>query len=121
MIASISSSESCSCLLEFQSLDVEVVAKCFAWRCSWRAPPFGLLFALVAIQVLWLLPLLDKALRMFVVEWLFGLFRGPDLRPLAMSLRSEAPLQASSWVEFYGRSLEFTNGGCQCWVSIAEG
>jgi hypothetical protein len=41
---------------------------------------------------------------MFVVEWLFGLFRGPDLRPHGMSFRSEASYQASSWMAFRGCS-----------------
>jgi hypothetical protein len=58
---------------------------------------------------------------MFVVGWLFGLFRGPDLRPLGMSLRLEILLHASSWVAFHGCSLELINGGWQCWGLIAVG
>jgi hypothetical protein len=61
---------------------------------------------------------------MFMVGWLgwlFGLFRGPDFWPHGVSLRSKALFQASSWVAFHGCSLELTNGGLQCWDSVAEG
>jgi hypothetical protein len=51
---------------------------------------------------------------MIVVGQLLGLFQGPKLRP-------KAPFQVSSWVAFRGCSLEHTNGGRQCWGSIAEG
>jgi hypothetical protein len=60
--------------LEFQSLNVEVVAERLAQRCSWGAPPPGLPVVLVVLRVFWFMPLLDEALRMFVVGWLFGLF-----------------------------------------------
>jgi hypothetical protein len=61
------------------------------------------------------------ALRKFVVGCLLGLLRGPKLRSLAMDLQPRAPFLTSSWVAFRGCSLEHTNGGCQCWGSIAEG
>jgi hypothetical protein len=57
---------------------------------------------------------------MFVVGWLFGLFRGPDLRPDGMSFRLETLFLASSWVAFCGCSLELRNGGRQCWGSVAK-
>jgi hypothetical protein len=50
-----------------------------------------------------------------VVGWLFGLFRGLELRSLEMRLRLGAPFRASFWVAFGGCSLEHTNGGHQCW------
>jgi hypothetical protein len=84
--------------LEFQSLDVEMVAECLAPRCSWRVSPPRLLVVLVAFRVFWFLPLLDEALQMFVGGWFGWLFQGPDLRPLGMSLRLESPFHA-----FFGR------------------
>jgi hypothetical protein len=54
------------------------------------APPPGLLIVPVALWVLWFLPLQYEALRMFVVGWLFGLFGGPNLRPLGMSLQPKS-------------------------------
>jgi hypothetical protein len=57
--------------LEFWSLDVEVVAKGLVQRCSWRAPPPGLLVVPVVARVFWFLPLPNEALWMFVVGWLF--------------------------------------------------
>jgi hypothetical protein len=56
-----------------------------------------------------------------VVGWLFELFRGLELWPLEMRLRPRAPFRASFWVAFRGCSLEHTNGGRQCWGSIAGG
>jgi hypothetical protein len=47
---------------------------------------------------------------MFVLELLFGLFRGPSLRPFGLDLRAEALFQASSWVASHGCSLELTKG-----------
>jgi hypothetical protein len=58
---------------------------------------------------------------MFVAELLFGLFRGPGLRPFRMDLRAEALFLTSSWVASHGCSLEITNDGRQCWDSIAGG
>jgi hypothetical protein len=100
--------------LEFRSLDVEVVAECLAWRCSWGVPPPGLPVVLVALEVFWCLPLLDEALWMLMVGWLF---RGPDLRSLVMSLQPDSIFEASSWVAFCGCSLELTNSERQCWGS----
>jgi hypothetical protein len=57
---------------------------------------------------------------MFVAELLFGLFRGPGLRPFGMDLRAEALFHASSWVASCRCSLELTNSGHQCWGSIAR-
>jgi hypothetical protein len=53
-------------------------------------PLLGMLVVPVALRVFWFLSLLDEALRMFVVGWRFGFFRGPDLRPLGMSLRPKS-------------------------------
>jgi hypothetical protein len=50
-----------------------------------------------------------------VVEWLFRLFHGLELRSIARDRRSDVPSQASSCVAFHGCSLEQTNYGCQCW------
>jgi hypothetical protein len=61
------------------------------------------------------------ALTKFVVGWLLGLLRGPELRSLAMDLRLRAPFLTSFGMAFHGCSLEHTNGGRQCWGSIAEG
>jgi hypothetical protein len=68
----------------------------------------------VALLVFWLLRLLDEPMQMFVVELLFGLFRGPGLWSFRMDLRVEALFQASSYVASRGCSLELTNGGRQC-------
>jgi hypothetical protein len=74
-----------------------------------------------SLGLFWVLPLLDGALWKFVVGWLFGLFQGPELRLLEMSLQPEALFRASFRVVFHGCSFEHTNGGCQCWGSIAGG
>jgi hypothetical protein len=89
-------------LLELRSLEVGLVAA-------------------VARQVFRFLLLLCEGLQMFVVGWLLGLFRGPELQSLEMSLRPEAPFRVSSWVAFHGCSLEHINGGHQCWGSNVEG
>jgi hypothetical protein len=81
-------------------------------------PPPGLSVVPVALLVFRCVPLLDEALRMLVVGWLF---RGPNLRPVGMSLRPDSLFQASSWVAFHGCSLNLTNGGHQYWGSIAGG
>jgi hypothetical protein len=78
------------------------VAECLAQRCSWGAPPPGLPVVPVALWVFRFPPLLDKALWMSVVVWLSGLFRGPDLQLLGMSLQPKSLFQASSWVAFRG-------------------
>jgi hypothetical protein len=65
--------------------------------------------------------LLVVVLRKVVVEWLFGLFRGLELRLIVRDRRPKVPSQASFWVAFRGCSLEHTNGGHQCWGPIAEG
>jgi hypothetical protein len=72
--------------------------------------------------VWWLLwSLFGSSLWKFMVGWLFRLFQGHELQPLEMRLRQGAPFQASFWVAFCGCSLEHTNGGLQCWGSIAGG
>jgi hypothetical protein len=58
---------------------------------------------------------------MFVVGWLVGLFRELDLWLLGMRLRLESLFQAFASVAFCGCTLELTNGGRQCWGSIAGG
>jgi hypothetical protein len=89
-------------LLELSSLDVGLVA-------------------MVALQVFRFLLLLWEGMWMFVVGRLLGLFRGPELRSLEMSLRPEDPFWVSSWVAFRECSLGHTNGGRQCWGPIAKG
>jgi hypothetical protein len=65
--------------LVLRSLDIAVIgAEVFMGGASAWA-----IGCLVALLVFWCLPLLDEALSMLVVGWLF---RGPDLRPLGMSL-----------------------------------
>jgi hypothetical protein len=53
--------------------------------------------------------------------WLFEQWLGLVLWLLGMSLWSKAPFRVFPWVTFCGCSLEFTNGGHQCWGSITEG
>jgi hypothetical protein len=54
-------------------------------------------------------------LRKVVVEWLFGLFRGSELRSIARDCPPKVFSRASFWVAFHGCSLKHTNGGHQCW------
>jgi hypothetical protein len=71
----------------------------------------------VALWVFWFLPLLEKALQMSVVVWAIS-----RARPLSWD---EPSTEKSFPGLFFGGiswfSLELTNGGCQCWASIAEG
>jgi hypothetical protein len=53
--------------------------------------------------------------------WLFERWWGLALRPLGMSLQSEAPSRVSFWVALCGCSFVLTNGGRHYWGSEADG
>jgi hypothetical protein len=75
------------------NLGVEWLAR----RCSWRAPPLGLVVAAMDLhQVFRPLQLLVKALWKFFVGWLLWMLRGPELRSLALDLQPRALFLASS-------------------------
>jgi hypothetical protein len=70
--------------------------------------------AAVVVQVFQPPWLFVVVLRKVVVGWMFGLFRGSELRLIARDRRPDVPSQVSSWVAFHGCSLEHTNSGRQC-------